>query len=131
MRWRAMNETDFILITSDGIDWRNSGRDDSKNFLGKRAVSAPTLYGIWPRLSRNIKMQIKGLHLVICVLVHLVKSWSWRCAVTRTVRYAAIETPLSSIERSAFTFRSSSSRLSQRQVAHEVPVVRRHRGDDS
>jgi len=38
---------------------------------------------------------------------------------------------LSSIERSAFTFRSSSSRLSPRQVARGESVVRRHRDNDS
>ncbi|KYN45431.1 hypothetical protein ALC56_00125 [Trachymyrmex septentrionalis] len=39
-------------------------------------------------------MQIKDLHLVICVLVHFVKSWSRRCAVTRdTIRgHPSLET---------------------------------------
>lgn len=58
--------------------------DEWWEFLGKpNRVSAPTLRDIWPRLSSDIKMQIKGLHSVIRVLVHLVESWSRRCAVTR------------------------------------------------
>lgn len=81
-------------IFNNRIDWRSSSNENVE-FLGKtNRVSAPTLYSTWPRLSSNIKMQIKGLHLVICVLVHLVESRSRRCAVTRAVRYAAIETPI-------------------------------------
>lgn len=83
--------------------WSN----ENVEFPGKtNHVSAPTLYGIWPRLNSNIKMQIKDLHLVICVLVHFVKSWSRRCAVTQDTIRGHLDT---------FYLRSSGAHL------HSVP----------
>ncbi|KYN05504.1 hypothetical protein ALC62_03597 [Cyphomyrmex costatus] len=51
-------------------------------------------------------MQIKGLHWVICVLVHFVKSWSRRCAVTQGTIRGYLDT---------FYLRSSGAHL------HSVP----------
>lgn len=78
-------------------------------------------------------MQIKGLHLVIRVLEHLVEPWPRRCAVTRAVRYA-IETPSIFDRTERIYIPLLLSRLFASdggQVAHGEPVVRRHRDDDS